>query len=390
MEKSQIIQSVCCVALTTAFILGQSTTTFVAGAANIPPTPPPPAPAIVEQIPMPSLQLNAFTARAANPTNAQAPIRVDVNGTPIAFPGQTPVMVNGRVLVPARGVFETLGWGVDWDADTRTVTISSVDGVIVLRIGDTSWTKNGQPLPALDVPAQIINGSTMIPLRAVGEATGANVQWVPRDVSNPLSTTDVVMILGTVTSLAHAIPTVVTPPPPVTTPVTGWQRNVREEFRHLEQNRAYEQELFALINEYRASRGIATLSWSEGLAMVGREHALDPMRVLEHIGSDGSSPEERVLRAINDGRVKETIRFIQFIPGHLRNDGTINPDDFPFVPDVVENIAGGFPTPASVLRAWQDSPGHRGTLIRFRSGTPAYIGVGFESGRWVLLVAARG
>ncbi len=103
-------------------------------------------------------------------------INVTIDGNPVRFVGTQPMAVQGRVMVPLRGVLEKMGAFVGWDAATRTVFAqkSSVD--VQLPIGSRNATVNGRSV-ALDVPAQIIGGSTMVPLRFVGETLGADVAW---------------------------------------------------------------------------------------------------------------------------------------------------------------------------------------------------------------------
>jgi cytochrome c-type biogenesis protein CcmE len=117
---------------------------------------------------------------ALGPTQfAQAqslPIRVSLNGQFISFGQVTPVQVGGRVLVPLRGIFESLGSTVNFDAATSTVYASSGANQIQLRLGSAEATVNGQTR-YLDVPAQVRFGRTLVPLRFVSEAMGANVSW---------------------------------------------------------------------------------------------------------------------------------------------------------------------------------------------------------------------
>ena len=47
---------------------------------------------------------------------------------------------------------------------------------IQITIGDNKLYKNGSPIE-LDVPAQIVNGRTLVPVRAVSEAFGCDVSW---------------------------------------------------------------------------------------------------------------------------------------------------------------------------------------------------------------------
>lgn len=65
---------------------------------------------------------------------------------------------------------------VQWDQASQTVTSTRNGVTIKLTIGANEMYKNGQPV-AVDVPAQIINDRTMIPVRVIAEAFGASVDW---------------------------------------------------------------------------------------------------------------------------------------------------------------------------------------------------------------------
>ena len=103
-------------------------------------------------------------------------IGVTIDGEAVVFTDQAPVIVDGSTLVPVRGVFEHLGFYVEWDGETRQVTLTSDDFVVVLTIDSADFTTNGAT-HTLDVPAQIIGGSTMLPLRAVLESVGYGIDW---------------------------------------------------------------------------------------------------------------------------------------------------------------------------------------------------------------------
>ncbi|MBS3889486.1 MAG: hypothetical protein KGZ92_09450 [Firmicutes bacterium] len=108
-------------------------------------------------------------------TEANTPIRVVINGRPLALE-VAPVVQNGRTLVPMRAIFEALGARIHWDDATSTVTAYRRERAIVLQIGGrTAWV-NG-PSRQLDVPPVIVGGRTMVPLRFVAEALGAEVAW---------------------------------------------------------------------------------------------------------------------------------------------------------------------------------------------------------------------
>ena len=115
-------------------------------------------------------------------------ISVIVNGQEVQFPDQQPVIIDDRTLVPIRGVFEAIGFVVNWDEDTSTALLSDSDSVfnISIRIGEPYFSVGvfNPDMPvghanivALDVPALIIGGRTMLPLRAVLESVGYQLDW---------------------------------------------------------------------------------------------------------------------------------------------------------------------------------------------------------------------
>jgi len=109
---------------------------------------------------------------------AQTPapyVRVFVDGQQISF-DVPPMIASGRVLVPLRGVFERLGASVAWDPATQTVLAARGDTEIALRIGDAQARINGQPA-MMDVPALVVGGRTLVPLRFVSQALGSQVSW---------------------------------------------------------------------------------------------------------------------------------------------------------------------------------------------------------------------
>ncbi|MBC8102835.1 MAG: copper amine oxidase N-terminal domain-containing protein [Cytophagales bacterium] len=115
------------------------------------------------------------TAAASAQSYGNAP-RVTVNNEAVAFTGQPPLSQAGRVLVPLRGVLEKLGAYVQYDAQARTVSAIKGNLNLSLPLGGQQATVNGRAV-TLDVPAQTINGSTLVPLRFVAESLGARVNF---------------------------------------------------------------------------------------------------------------------------------------------------------------------------------------------------------------------
>lgn len=87
-----------------------------------------------------------------------------------------PIIENDRTLVPLRAIFEAMGATVDWDGASNTVTAQKDSTVVVLTIGSTSPTINGV-VRKLDVPGKIMGDRTLAPLRFVGEAFQGTVDW---------------------------------------------------------------------------------------------------------------------------------------------------------------------------------------------------------------------
>ena len=102
-------------------------------------------------------------------------ISVFINGTRIEF-DQPPIMESDRVLVPLRAIFEALGAEVDWEEVTSTVTAKKNGIEIILQIGSNILFRNGEEIE-LDVPPKIVNDRTLVPIRAVSEGLGARVEW---------------------------------------------------------------------------------------------------------------------------------------------------------------------------------------------------------------------
>ncbi len=87
-----------------------------------------------------------------------------------------PVIKSGRTLIPVNAVASSLGAQVSWDDDDKKVIIIKGNDVIEFEINDDSMKVNGRSVN-LEVPAQIINNRTVIPLRALIESMDLDVEW---------------------------------------------------------------------------------------------------------------------------------------------------------------------------------------------------------------------
>lgn len=83
---------------------------------------------------------------------------------------------NDRTLVPLRAIFEALGAQVDWEEETQLITSTKGDITIKLTVGSDKLYRNDDEI-VLDVPAQVQNDRTLVPVRAISESFGCQVDW---------------------------------------------------------------------------------------------------------------------------------------------------------------------------------------------------------------------
>ncbi len=120
------------------------------------------------------------------PVSANNEIGVYLNGTRLEF-DVPPQIIYGRTLVPMRKIFESLGAVVSWDNDTQTATGQKGNTIVNISINSKTLFKNGVP-KALDVPPALIDGRTMVPVRAIAESFECTVDWVQETQSVKIST----------------------------------------------------------------------------------------------------------------------------------------------------------------------------------------------------------
>jgi hypothetical protein len=113
----------------------------------------------------------AFTFSLAIAADAQ--VQIQINGSPVNV-SPAPIMQSGRVFVPLRGVFESLGASVVYSNGQINATGNGRE--ISLHIGSTQATVDGSSA-TIDVAPFIVGASTYVPLRFVSQALGASVDW---------------------------------------------------------------------------------------------------------------------------------------------------------------------------------------------------------------------
>lgn len=102
-------------------------------------------------------------------------ITVYVDGGKLGFDVQ-PRLINNRTMVPMRAIFEALDADVYWAGDTQTVYAKASDTSIEITIGEAYLLKNNEYVE-LDSPAVIVDGRTLVPVRAIAESLDCDVVW---------------------------------------------------------------------------------------------------------------------------------------------------------------------------------------------------------------------
>lgn len=139
----------------------------------------------------------------AAPVSAAVQVRLD--GTPVSF-DVPPSIVDGRTLVPMRAIFEALGATIRWDGATQTVTAFHAERQITisLTLGAMEAEVNGGLVP-LEVPARIIEGRTMVPLRFITEALGGKISWDAATETISIDTTPPAIEMGLTADVAREL-----------------------------------------------------------------------------------------------------------------------------------------------------------------------------------------
>lgn len=116
------------------------------------------------------------------PVYAEDLITVTVDDEYVEFT-EPPIIQNGRTLVPLRAIFEALNIKVEWDQDTKEITATKEDATIKLKIDDLNFIIGNDEVGYIesefDVAPQIINDTTYVPVRLIGDLTGCYVGWEP-------------------------------------------------------------------------------------------------------------------------------------------------------------------------------------------------------------------
>lgn len=104
-----------------------------------------------------------------------ANVSVAVDNEMVTF-DQQPIIIEGHTMVPVRAVFEQAGAKVEWNQDTQTAIISKGDYYVTLKYGESVMYKNNEAIE-LESPSVMENDRILVPVRAIAEAMDFAVTW---------------------------------------------------------------------------------------------------------------------------------------------------------------------------------------------------------------------
>ncbi|ANX13725.1 hypothetical protein ABE41_017080 [Fictibacillus arsenicus] len=106
-------------------------------------------------------------------------ITVHVNGKLFNY-DENAFAKDGRTFVPLRGIFEELEATVNYNASTGVIKATRWDRTVTFKLGSTSATvvsESGTSTVTFDAAPQVVDNRTMVPLRFIGNALGAETKW---------------------------------------------------------------------------------------------------------------------------------------------------------------------------------------------------------------------
>lgn len=129
------------------------------------------------------------------PANAYAQtkeVTVKVNNFVVESPVPAQI-VNNRTMLPMRSIFERIGAKVTWMESEKIIFATKGTSLITMQIDNSIMSvqriENDEVIKIeLDTPPFIVNGSTLVPVRAVAESLGYSVKWDPQTYTVDIST----------------------------------------------------------------------------------------------------------------------------------------------------------------------------------------------------------
>jgi len=124
--------------------------------------------------------LGAIFSEDPDWVNVSPTLNMKLNGEPIVT-DVAPFILDDRTMVPVRFIGEVLGARADWEQESKTVTVTAADGMVIKLIsGDTHMLivrDYDISVITMDVATVIRDGRAFVPVRYIAEALGLTISW---------------------------------------------------------------------------------------------------------------------------------------------------------------------------------------------------------------------
>lgn len=103
-------------------------------------------------------------------------VKIEIDGKAMVPKDMPAVIIDGRTMLPMRQIAQELGCEVNWNEAAKQIYVMQGSDIIVFTVDSKTGYENGKEF-TMDVPATIVNDRTMLPVRALADALHLNIKW---------------------------------------------------------------------------------------------------------------------------------------------------------------------------------------------------------------------
>ena len=103
-------------------------------------------------------------------------VKIEIDGKAMVPKDMPAVIIDGRTMLPMRQIAQELGCEVNWNEAAKQIYVMRGSDIIVFTVDSKTKKENGKEI-TMDVPATIVNDRTMLPVRALADALHLNIKW---------------------------------------------------------------------------------------------------------------------------------------------------------------------------------------------------------------------
>ena len=103
-------------------------------------------------------------------------VKIEIDGKAMVPKDMPAVIIDGRTMLPMRQIAQELGCEVNWNEAAKQIYVMRGSDIIVFTVDSKTGYENGKEF-TMDVPATIVNDRTMLPVRALADALHLNIKW---------------------------------------------------------------------------------------------------------------------------------------------------------------------------------------------------------------------